>query len=122
MKTTETCEVYTYDQAKVDALKKQINETDVQATSQIFKVLADEKRFTVAYALTLTEELCVCDIANLLGASTATASHHLRTLHKKGLVKSRKEGKLVFYSLDDDHVTDVINLAMLHQREGKGHE
>ncbi|WP_026688755.1 ArsR/SmtB family transcription factor [Alteribacter aurantiacus] len=119
MKQTDICEAYTFDQEKVESLTKQINEHDMKKTSRIFKVLADEKRFTACYALTLTEELCVCDVANLLDASTATASHHLRTLHKQGLVKYRKEGKLVFYSLDDDHVKDVITLAMIHEREGK---
>ena len=71
----------------------------------------------IAYALTLEEELCVCDVANIVGATTATASHHLRHLNNLGLAKYRKDGKLVYYSLDDDHVKQLIHIAFEHQEE-----
>ncbi|WP_096440898.1 ArsR/SmtB family transcription factor [Alteribacter populi] len=122
MSKNDTCDVYSFDKAKVSHLKQTIIDSEIHGTSQIFKILADEKRLKVAYALTLEKELCVCDVAHLLQSSTATASHHLRMLKKMGLAKYRKEGKLVFYSLDDDHVVDVIKLTMEHQREGKHHE
>ena len=76
-------------------------------------------RAKISYALCQDEELCVCDVANIIGSTVATASHHLRTLHKQGLVKYRKEGKLAFYSLDDDHVKQLIIIALAHKKEVK---
>ncbi|WP_134163604.1 ArsR/SmtB family transcription factor [Evansella clarkii] len=115
----DTCEVYCYDEEKVTSLQKTINEEEIKNTSGIFKVLADPTRLKVAYALSVEEELCVCDVANIIQASTATASHHLRLLKKQGLAKQRREGKLVFYSLDDEHVRQLIDIAFTHQREEK---
>lgn len=95
---------------------------DVKNVEQIFKALADATRLKIAYALTLTKELCVADVARVIDASTATASHHLRLLHSMKLAKSRKEGKIVFYSLDDDHVRQLVYIAMIHAKEGNDHE
>ncbi|MBM7630973.1 DNA-binding transcriptional ArsR family regulator [Geomicrobium sediminis] len=67
--------------------------------------------------MTQENELCVCDVANIIGTTNATASHHLRHLRNLRLAKSRKEGKLVFYSLDDPHVTALISMAMAHAQE-----
>ncbi|MNW68600.1 Cadmium resistance transcriptional regulatory protein CadC [compost metagenome] len=83
----------------------------------MFKVLADETRMKIAYALCEEDELCVCDVANIIGSTMATASHHLRSLKQLGLAKYRKEGKLVFYSLEDDHVRELIRLASTHSKE-----
>ncbi|ALS22859.1 ArsR family transcriptional regulator [Paenibacillus naphthalenovorans] len=85
--------------------------------ANMFKALADETRMKVAFALCQEDELCVCDVANIIGSTLATASHHLRTLKKMNLVKYRKEGKLVFYSMDDDHVRQLIKLASAHRQE-----
>ena len=92
---------------------------DLSSVAQLFKALADENRAKISYALCQDEELCVCDVANIIGSTVATASHHLRTLHKQGLVKVRKEGKLAFYSLDDDHVKQLIIIALAHKKEAK---
>ncbi|WP_336867358.1 metalloregulator ArsR/SmtB family transcription factor, partial [Peribacillus frigoritolerans] len=72
--------------------------------AKIFKALSDDTRIKIAYSLSLEDELCVCDVANIVGATTATTSHHLRLLKNLGLANYRKEGKLVYYSLDDEHV------------------
>src|SRR5690625_2286567 len=84
--------------------------------------LANKTRFNIAYALTLAKELCVHDVANIIGSSTATASHHLRLLRNMKLAKYRREGKLVFYSLDDDHVRQLVYIAMVHAKEEKHFE
>ncbi|PYZ92083.1 transcriptional regulator [Salipaludibacillus keqinensis] len=118
----DTCEIYCYDEQKVSSLKERINDDTVRDTSRIFKVLADETRLKIAYALTKVEELCVCDVANVIGSSTATASHHLRTLKKQGVAQYRKEGKLAFYRLDDHHITELIQIAFEHQKEGKAND
>ena len=92
---------------------------DLSSVAKLFKALADENRAKISYALCQDEELCVCDIANIIGSTVATASHHLRTLHKQGLVKYRKEGKLAFYSLDDDHIKQLMMIALAHKKEVK---
>lgn len=112
----DICEVFTYDPEKVERLKAELDGTDGLAF--MFKALADDTRCRIALALS-REEMCVCDVANLMSISVATASHHLRLLRNMGLAKYRKEGKMVFYSLDDHHVVTLIEQALAHHREGK---
>lgn len=112
----DTCEIFCYDAEKVERMKGRLAGTEGMAL--LFKALADDTRVRIALALS-HEELCVCDVANLMGISVATASHHLRLLRNMGLAKYRKEGKLVFYSLDDAHVVTIIRTAMDHYGEAK---
>jgi len=116
MKESEVCDVFQYDQQKVIDVREQLYE--VEGVSQIFKALADETRLKVIFALSKSE-LCVCDVATIIDSSTAAASHHLRHLKKHGLAKSRKEGKMVFYTIDDDHVTVLLEQAIAHSKEKK---
>ena len=113
----ERCEIYCFDEAKVQRAQSSLEDTNFIDTSQMFKALADPTRLKIAYALLKESELCVCDVANIIHASPATASHHLRLLRNMGLAKYRKEGKMVFYSLDDDHVEELIRLAFDHSKE-----
>lgn len=94
-----------------------LNKVPIKSVSQLFKVLSDETRVKIAHALTIQEELCVCDVAAITDTSVASASHHLRMLKKHGLAKIRKDGKNVYYSLDDHHVHDLIKIAIEHQEE-----
>ena len=119
MKHDDICEVTCVDDVKVKRVKESVSQQNTLAVSQIFKALADDTRIKIAFALSEEEELCVCDVANIVGSTTATASHHLRLLRNLGLAKYRKEGKLVFYSLDDDHVKQLIQIAFEHQKEVK---
>lgn len=100
-----------FDEDKVRRLIGQI--PDMMDLAQLFKVLADENRVKIVYALS-KEELCVCDIATILGLSVSNVSHHLRQLRTTRLVKYRKEGKQVYYSLDDEHVLNIINQGFDH--------
>lgn len=115
----DTCEIYCYDEEKVNRIQGELEKEDLSSIALLFKALADENRAKISYALCQDDELCVCDVANIIGATVATASHHLRTLHKQGIVKFRKEGKLAFYSLDDDHIKQLITLALAHKNEVK---
>lgn len=115
----DTCDIYCYDEVKVKRIQENIKQEDLSGVAGIFKVLADENRAKISYALCQDEELCVCDVANIIGSTVATASHHLRTLHKQGIVKYRKEGKLAFYSLDDDHIRQLMVIALAHKKEVK---
>jgi len=115
----ETSEEFYFDKEKVEQIKPLMN--DVNDVELIFKALSDPTRLKIAYALTLTEELCVNDVAHIIESTTATASHHLRLLRNMKLAKYRKEGKVVFYSLDDDHVRQLVYIAMVHAKEGENH-
>lgn len=121
MSKKDTCEIYCYDEEKVNRIQGELQKEDISSVVPLFKALADENRAKIAYSLCQDEELCVCDIANIIGASVATTSHHLRTLYKQGIVKYRKEGKLAFYSLDDDHIKQLIMIALVHEKEVKVH-
>jgi ArsR family transcriptional regulator, lead/cadmium/zinc/bismuth-responsive transcriptional repressor len=118
MKNRDVCEITCVDTEKTAQVGQQLEKDQhITEVTKIFKALSDENRLKIAYALTLEEELCVCDVAHIVGATTATASHHLRHLKNMGLAKYRKEGKLVYYSLDDDHVKQLIHIAIAHQEE-----
>ncbi len=122
LKNQDTCEIFCYDEDKVNRVREKLNKNDFQDMSQIFKVLADHTRLKVAYALCDEDELCVCDVANIIGSTMATASHHLRLLRNMGIANYRKEGKLVFYSLGDEQLKQMIRLAIEHQKEVVGVE
>lgn len=117
VKEHDVCQVNCIDSEKVDQVTSQLNEQNTLAAAKIFKALSDETRIKIAYALFLEKELCVCDVAAIVSSSTATASHHLRLLKNLGLAKYRKDGKLVFYSLVDEHVKQLIHIAFEHQKE-----
>ena len=84
--------------------------------AELFKVFGDSTRVKILYAL-FEAELCVCDIAQLLGLTQSAVSHQLRVLKGSRLVKPRKDGKTVFYSLADDHVRKIIAQGMDHITE-----
>ncbi len=84
--------------------------------AELYKVFGDCTRIRILYAL-FESEMCVCDIAELLGMTTSAISHQLRTLSRARLVKYRREGKSVFYSLADDHVRTIIYQGMEHIEE-----
>lgn len=86
--------------------------------AELFKVFGDSTRIKILYAL-FEHELCVCDIAQLLGLTQTAVSHQLRVLKNSKLVRFRREGKTVFYTLDDDHVRRIIGQGMEHIRESR---
>ena len=118
MSAKDQCEIFCFDEEKVSRVKKSIILDDIQGMARMFRALADDTRMKIAYALSQEDELCVCDVTHIIGSTTATASHHLRLLHNMGLAKYRKEGKMVFYSLDDDHIKQLIVIAYEHSKEG----
>ena len=84
--------------------------------AELFKVFGDSTRTRILAALFI-EELCVCDIAEILGMTKSAVSHQLRTLRQTKIVKARRSGKEIFYSLDDDHISRIYKTAMEHLRE-----
>lgn len=103
-----------------DTVKKVLDdmppEEELYDLAELFKVFGDSTRIKILYAL-FEAELCVCDIAQLLRMTATAVSHQLRILKGSKLVKSRREGKNVFYSLADDHVTSIINQGLEHVEE-----
>ena len=88
--------------------------------AELFKVFGDTTRIKILYAL-FSKEMCVCDIADLLGMTHSAISHQLRVLKQARLVKFRKEGKVVYYSLDDEHISTLYEIAKKHIEEGYEH-
>ncbi len=84
--------------------------------AELFKVFGDSTRIGILSAL-LGQELCVCDLCSLLNMTKSAISHQLRILRQTKLVKNRRSGKEVYYSLDDDHVATIINIAIEHTKE-----
>ena len=84
--------------------------------TELFRIFGDSTRVRILYVL-FEAEMCVCDIAQLLGMTQSAISHQLRALKNVRLVKSRREGKTVFYSLADDHVKTIIDQGLEHVRE-----
>jgi len=119
MNKKDTCEIYCYDEEKVNRIQGDLNKVDFSSLSQLLKSIADENRAKITYALCQDKELCVCDVANIIGVSVANASHHLRTLHKQGIVNYRKEGKLAFYSLGNEHIRQIMMIALTYNNEVK---
>lgn len=99
-----------------NVLSKMPADENLYDLAELFKIFGDSTRIKILYAL-FEHELCVCDIANLLNISQTAVSHQLKILKTNKLVKSRREGKIVFYSLDDDHVCSIINCGMEHINE-----
>ncbi len=113
----EVCEINYIDKKKVSSVKKKMKpEATVQQLAETFKVLGDATRTKIIFALS-QEELCVCDIANLLGATKSAVSHQLRVLRNMKLVRYRKDGTMAFYSLDDDHIKNLFDEGLRHVEE-----
>ncbi len=112
----EICETEYIDRAKVESVRKQMPlGKHLDELSEMFKALASPVRVRILFALS-TEELCVCDLANLLGLTVSAVSHHLRLLRILKLVKFQKKGLMVYYSLDDEHIEHLLSDALEHMR------
>ena len=96
--------------------KRMQENTSLDKAAQFFKIFGDHTRIKILWALEL-HEMCVCDIAQLLNLSQSAVSHQLRALKQSKLVKYRREGKTVFYSLADGHVRTIIDQGMEHVAE-----
>ena len=107
---------HNHDEAIRSARKALVGEETILGLTETFKVLSDPTRLQIVLAVS-KQELCVIDIAELLGITQSAVSHQLRLLKTLRLVKQRKEGKLVFYTLDDEHIEDLIRVAARHISE-----
>ncbi len=111
------CTVFVVNKDKVNKVKKIMKPEDVIIRlAETFSALSDPTRAKIIFALQ-QEELCVCDLAHLIGLSTSAISHQLRLLRNLRIVKYRKEGKMVYYSLADKHIETLFNQGLEHMEE-----
>ncbi|MDY3917517.1 MAG: metalloregulator ArsR/SmtB family transcription factor [Candidatus Limivivens sp.] len=103
--------------ALIHKVEKQMPaEEQLYDLAELFKIFGDSTRIKILYVL-LESEMCVCDIAQLLNMTQSAISHQLRILKQSRLVKFRREGKTIFYSLEDDHVCSILSQGMEHLEE-----
>ena len=95
---------------------KMLPQVQFEKLSMFFKAISDETRIKLLFSLSRSK-MCVCDLAALLGMTVSAISHQLRVLKQAGLVRSEKQGKVVYYMLSDDHVNTVFNNAIEHIME-----
>lgn len=113
----DVCEVKYVNEAQVKLVQEQMIGDEVAfQLAETFKILSDSTRVKILYALSKAE-LCVCDLSSLLGMRDSTVSHHLRLLRALQLVKYRKEGRVVYYSLDDAHIEKLFEQGLEHVQE-----
>jgi len=113
----DICEVFNPNQEIVEIMKdNKLEEDVVYELAETFKTIGDPTRIKILYALK-ERKLCVCDLSELLEMSSSAISHQLRVLRNNKLVKFRKEGRSVYYSLDDDHVLSLFGQRLQHVLE-----
>ena len=116
----DRCDVFHLHPVKVAALKRGLLADDsVLALADTFKLLGDTTRVRILDALSRAE-LCVCDLARLLGISESAISHQLRLLRSVRLVRPRRDGRMVFYTLDDQHIVGLFEQGLEHVEERAG--
>ncbi|MCU0454920.1 MAG: metalloregulator ArsR/SmtB family transcription factor [Bacteroidales bacterium] len=98
-------------------MKKMKNDRFFHSLSETFRAMSDPTRTKIIFALCQEEELCVCDIASIIGTTSSTISHQLRILRNMNLVKYNKIGKVAFYSLDDIHINNLFAEGLRHVQE-----
>lgn len=117
MSSIEACLVKGIHQDTVQGVRRLMpDQADLDDVSDLFKLFADSTRISILWALS-ESELCVCDLCALLRMKQPAVSHQLKHLKQARVVKSRREGKVIYYSLDDDHIRMLLNLGMEHVRE-----
>lgn len=113
----DRCDCNVIHQAVVNMVKEKMpEEENLYDLAELFKVFGDTTRIKILWALA-ESEMCVCDIAVLLNMTQSAISHQLRVLKQARLVKNRKDGKVVFYMLDDAHVKQIFEQGLIHINE-----
>lgn len=111
--SSDTCDVPCFNEELVKKLRRLLPPEDaLEEARTLFTALADRARLKIFYALRDGEELCVCDVAHLLGVSISTASHHLRKLRDLKLLRYRNDGKMAYYALRDEFAGKLVKAAL----------
>ncbi len=117
----DQCEVRAIDADKVAAARhRALPQIEITSVTELFKLLGDPNRVRLLYALVDAGELCVCDLSAVVGAPETSVSHALRLLRTARIVRSRRDGRMVFYSLSDAHVRLLLDVTAEHLRHTSG--
>ncbi len=115
-KAEDKCEIWAVDQEKVIETRKHLPPDETfTVLAETFGALADSNRAKILHSLA-DQELCVCDIACVVGISESAISQHLRILRTLRLVKQRKEGRMMYYTLNDEHIRQLLDICMEHTK------
>lgn len=117
---TDACEVKQVDVERVAVVSARIDPAEAARLAELFRLLGDPTRARILFALLEAGELCVCDIAEAVETPESTVSHALRLLRTAGIVRNRRAGRMIHYSLDDSHVRMLLDLSLAHLRHGEG--
>lgn len=116
VKAEDKCEVWAVDEERVLKAKKGLPPDEAfTVLAETFGALADSNRAKILHSL-LNQELCVCDIACVVGISESAISQHLRILRTLRIVKQRKQGRMMYYSLNDDHIRQLLEICLEHTK------
>lgn len=117
------CDVVVVNPARVREVRERlVTAATAEQIAAVFKVLADPSRCRMVAALIEAGEICVCDLAATVGMSESSVSHHLRVLRASGLVRAHRDGRMVYYSPDDEHIRQLLDITREHVRHRDGAE
>lgn len=100
----------------IQARSQAISSKELERMAGIYKMMGDPTRLKILLAL-MNNEMCVCDLAALNGLTESAMSHQLRRLNDQNLVKKRRDGQIIYYSLNDEHIHQLVNIGLEHARE-----
>lgn len=115
----DLCEIKQVDAGVVAEVRRRVDPDEAARLADLFRLLGDPTRARILFALLEAGELCVCDIAEAVDTPESTVSHALRLLRTAGVVRSRRAGRMMHYSLDDSHVRMLLDLSLAHLRHGE---
>lgn len=117
---TDSCEVRMVDPARVAEVRQRlIGLPEAERLADLFRLLGDRHRARILFALAEAGELCVCDVAATVGVPETSVSQSMRLLRTAGVVRTRRDGRMVWYRLDDDHVRMLLEMSREHLRHGE---
>jgi DNA-binding transcriptional ArsR family regulator len=115
--SVETCVTRGIHQNIIRSVQQKLpDQVALYELADLFKLFGDSTRISILWALS-ESEMCVCDLCALLKMKQPAVSHQLKNLKQSRIVKARREGKVIYYSLDDEHIRDLLNLGMNHIQE-----
>ena len=112
-------DIFIHEEVVNEVRKNMPNEETLYDLAEIFKVFGDSTRVKILYALFFAKKMCVCDLAAFVNISQSAVSHQLRVLKQARLVKYKREGRVVYYALDDEHVQQIFEQGLKHITEKK---
>ncbi len=119
----DQCEIRVIDAERVAEARRRLpRAADIEEVASMFKLMSDPNRLRILYALRSAGELCVCDVAAAVGVSETGVSQSMRLLRSAGVVRRRREGRVVHYSLDDDHVEALVDMGLDHLQHSAGEQ